>query len=149
MGDAHMSGRDNITRPEAVQLPASFCSLLSRKSFSNFVPVLTDENSSTAFHSSSLFLSVSAYQHTAHPAVCQAIRNPLAQSKSNVGKQWTHNCCILFVSATQMIIFWVPHHLKNSSDCWIFPWSLDFIFYPCLCTDSKFVEANKYWKRIS
>lgn len=107
------------------------------------------KTSSTAFNSSSLFLSVSAYQHTVHPAVCQAIRNPLAQSKSNVGKQWTHNCCILFVSATQMIIFWVPLHLKNSSDCWIFPWSLDFIFYPCLCTDSKFVEANKYWKRIS
>lgn len=39
-----MSGRDNITGPEAVQLPASVSSRLSHKSFTNFVPVLTDEN---------------------------------------------------------------------------------------------------------
>lgn len=44
IGDPPMSGRDNIMGPEAMQLPASVFPLLSRKSFSNFVPILTDEN---------------------------------------------------------------------------------------------------------
>lgn len=39
-----MSGRDSIIGPETMQLPASAFSHLSGKSFSNLVPVLTDEN---------------------------------------------------------------------------------------------------------
>lgn len=42
--DALMSGRDNIMGPQAMQLLASVFSLLSHKSTTNFVTVLTDEN---------------------------------------------------------------------------------------------------------
>lgn len=54
-----MSGRDNIMGPEATQLPASVFSPLSRKSFSNFVPVLTDGN----FFQGLLFLISIAFNY--------------------------------------------------------------------------------------
>lgn len=149
VGDAHMSGRDNITRPEAVQLPASFFSLLSRKSFGNFVPVLTDEN---FFHSLPFFISISFNY-------CLSTMSFIPLSAKRFRIHWHKAKAMLannelitvasFFSATQLIIFRVPLYLKNSSDCWIFPWSLESIFHPILCTDNKFIETSKYWKRIS
>lgn len=87
-----MSRRDNIMGPAAMQLPASVFSRLSRKSFGNLVPVLTDEN----YFQSLLFLISISFNYcllnnAAHSLVChlfcQVIQNAMARSQSNVGKQ--------------------------------------------------------------
>lgn len=107
-----MSGRDNIMGPEAVQLPASVFSPLSRKSFSNFVPVLTDEN----FFHGLLFLISSSFNY--RPSTTPFIQPSATLSAKLLKMQWhagktmsANNELITatsLFSAIQWIFFHVP-----------------------------------------
>lgn len=78
-----MSGRDSIMGPETMQLPASAFSHLSGKSFSNLVPVLTDENplpepSIPHLHFFQLLLLNNAVHLVVCHLFCQVIQNAMA-----------------------------------------------------------------------
>lgn len=117
-----MSGRDNIMGPEAVQLPASVFSLPSRKSFSNFVPVLTDDEN--FFHGHLFLISVSFNYCLSTTPFIQLSATLSAKSfkmQRHAGKTMSANKELItatsFFSAIQSIFFWVSLYLEYASGC--------------------------------
>lgn len=125
--DAHMSGRDNITGPGAVQLPASVSSRLSHKSFTNFVPVLTDENffhdllflvsysfrlmplSTTQFIQSSATLFAKSFESGKHLKCSGTLHSKTVPPN-------THDCYISFLGGTvEFFSTWKRYPAADSS----------------------------------